>query len=131
MKAAVFVREGEIETTEIPNPEVRAGEVVIKVHGCGVCGTDLHIFNGDLKEDITPPVVLGHEITGEIVAVGEGDASFASWGATISAARRPLSATAATAAMRNTRPCLLRMSFGSVPRRASRREFWSRRSPVS
>ena len=72
MKAAVFVREGEIETTEIPNPEVRAGEVVIKVHGCGVCGTDLHIFNGDLKEDITPPVVLGHEITGEIVAVGEG-----------------------------------------------------------
>jgi len=72
MKAAVFVRKGEIEMRDLPKPEPAEGEVVIRVHACGVCGTDLHIFSGELTEGVVPPVVLGHEITGEIVAVGKG-----------------------------------------------------------
>jgi len=72
MKAVVFVREGEMKATTLPEPELRAGEVVLRVRGCGVCGTDVHIFHGDLKEGVVPPVVLGHEIVGEIVAVGAG-----------------------------------------------------------
>ena len=72
MKAAIFVEPGKIEATELPNPVVAPGEVVVRVRACGVCGTDVHIFTGELKEDVKPPVVLGHEITGEIVAVGDG-----------------------------------------------------------
>jgi 2-desacetyl-2-hydroxyethyl bacteriochlorophyllide A dehydrogenase len=72
MKAGVFVREGVIEMANLPDPQARAGEVVLRVRGCGVCGTDVHILHGDLKEGVVPPVVLGHEIVGEIIAVGDG-----------------------------------------------------------
>lgn len=72
MKAAVFLRQGEIRVDDLPQPDPAAGEVVIRVRACGVCGTDYHIFTGELKEGIAPPVVLGHEIAGEIVAVGAG-----------------------------------------------------------
>jgi 2-desacetyl-2-hydroxyethyl bacteriochlorophyllide A dehydrogenase len=72
MKAAVFLPDGRIETTDLPQPEAGPGEVVIKIHACGVCGTDAHILAGDLKDDVSPPVVLGHEIAGEIVALGKG-----------------------------------------------------------
>jgi len=72
MKAVVFVSDGKMEATHLPEPELCRDEVVIKVLGCGVCGTDVHIFHGDLKEGVVPPVVLGHEIVGEIVAVGQG-----------------------------------------------------------
>ena len=72
MKAVVFVCDGEMQRTNLPEPDARAGEVVLRVRGCGVCGTDVHIFHGDLKEGVVPPVVLGHEIVGQIVAVGEG-----------------------------------------------------------
>ena len=72
MKAVVFLREGKMEVTTLPDPEAVPGEVVLRVQGCGVCGTDIHIFHGDLKEGVVPPVVLGHEIVGEIVAVGAG-----------------------------------------------------------
>jgi 2-desacetyl-2-hydroxyethyl bacteriochlorophyllide A dehydrogenase len=72
MKAVVFVRDGEMQMANLPQPDARAGEVVIRVRGCGVCGTDVHIFHGDLKDGVVPPVVLGHEIVGEIIAVGQG-----------------------------------------------------------
>jgi len=72
MKAVVFLREGKMEVATLPDPEAAPGEVVIRVLGCGVCGTDVHIFHGHLKEGVVPPVVLGHEIVGEIVAVGAG-----------------------------------------------------------
>lgn len=49
------------------------GQVLVKVHGCGVCGTDVHIYHGEEgSAQVTPPVVLGHEFSGIVEAVGPG-----------------------------------------------------------
>ena len=68
MKVAPGV--GNIELREIPEPEAQAGQVKLKVHATGLCGTDIHIYLDEFKSH--PPVVLGHEVAGEIVALGAG-----------------------------------------------------------
>lgn len=70
MKAAVFESSGRIEIQDFPIPEPAAGEVRIKVLGCGVCGTDAHIYSGDIR-NAEPPVVLGHEIYGQVDDLAE------------------------------------------------------------
>src|SRR2546422_9930988 len=58
----------------VPKPSPGSGEVLIAVRHAGVCGTDLHIADWDswAQGRMHPPVVVGHEFTGEIVALGEG-----------------------------------------------------------
>ena len=58
----------------VPKPSPGAGEVLIAVRHAGVCGTDLHIADWDpwAQSRMHPPVVIGHEFAGEIVAVGDG-----------------------------------------------------------
>src|SRR5437899_6720186 len=58
----------------VPKPSPGSGEVLIAVRHAGVCGTDLHIADWDpwAQGRMHPPVVVGHEFAGEIVAVGEG-----------------------------------------------------------
>ena len=68
MKAAVFKAPGHIEVQDLPIPEPTLGEVRIKVLGCGVCGTDAHIYSGEIH-NAEPPVVLGHEIYGQVDAI--------------------------------------------------------------
>jgi threonine dehydrogenase-like Zn-dependent dehydrogenase len=68
MKAAVFLG-NRIEIQELPLPEINEKEVLLKVLGCGVCGTDAHIYNGDIK-DARPPVILGHEIYAQVHETG-------------------------------------------------------------
>ncbi len=62
MQAGVFVEPGRLELRQVPLPQPREGEVLLKVLGCGVCGTDYHIFEGAVTEGVGPPVSLGHEI---------------------------------------------------------------------
>jgi len=69
MKAAVFNGAGNIEIQEIDVPEPGKGEALLKVRGCGVCGTDAHIYSGDI-DNAVPPVILGHEITGTVEKAG-------------------------------------------------------------
>ncbi|HEX7114793.1 MAG TPA: zinc-dependent alcohol dehydrogenase family protein [Steroidobacter sp.] len=57
------------ESRQITAP--RAGEVVLKVHACGVCRTDLHVVDGDIGLPVLP-IVPGHEVVGEVVAAGAG-----------------------------------------------------------
>lgn len=58
-----------IENREIPQPNEH--EVLVRVKACGVCGTDVHIFNGmPGSAEVTPPIVLGHEFAGEVVQIG-------------------------------------------------------------
>jgi len=66
MKVATGV--GQLEICDIPEPSPAPTEVKIKVHSAGICGTDLHIYHNEFK--VRPPVVLGHEISGEIVEIG-------------------------------------------------------------
>ncbi|GAC1666746.1 MAG: zinc-dependent dehydrogenase [Candidatus Acidiferrum sp.] len=69
MRAGVFREKGVVRVEEVPVPEVGAGEVLIKVAACGVCGTDIKkIFHAY----VAPPQILGHELAGRVVAVGAG-----------------------------------------------------------
>lgn len=68
MKVALGV--GNIELRDIPEPEIKPGHVKIQVKAAGICGTDLHIYKDEFRS--FPPVVLGHEVAGEIVELGEG-----------------------------------------------------------
>lgn len=65
MRAAVFRGRHQMEIKELPKPEIGTGEALLRVIGCGVCGTDVHIYDGDIR-DAVPPVVIGHEIMGRI-----------------------------------------------------------------
>jgi propanol-preferring alcohol dehydrogenase len=56
---------------ELPDPEPGPGQLLIRVHACGVCRTDLHVVDGDLTEG-RMPIIPGHEIAGVVVAKGAG-----------------------------------------------------------
>ena len=60
---------------EVPEPTTGPDQVVIQVHNAGICGTDIHILKSE--NVIDPPVVMGHEVCGEIVEVGTGVTGFA------------------------------------------------------
>jgi 6-hydroxycyclohex-1-ene-1-carbonyl-CoA dehydrogenase len=62
---------GKLEKTEIPVPELKAGEVLVEVAGCGVCHTDLGYFYDGVPTVSKPPLALGHEISGTVVAGDE------------------------------------------------------------
>ncbi len=70
MKAAVLTGAQRVEVREFPDPTPGPGEVLIRVRACGICGTDLHAYRGELP--LATGVPLGHEMAGEIAALGEG-----------------------------------------------------------
>ena len=71
MKAAVFYGKHDLRIEDCPIPQPNSNQVQIKVHSCGICGTDLHIFEGDEGAAKSPAgTILGHEFSGEITAVG-------------------------------------------------------------
>lgn len=71
MKAAVLVAPGRFEIQSRPVPEPQRDEVLIRISRVGICGTDIHIFNGHYAAD-SLPMVPGHELTGRVAALGEG-----------------------------------------------------------
>ncbi len=68
MKAMTWLGEDRFEMDEAPDPEPGPDQVVVRVDTVGVCGTDVHITQGLFPS--TPPLVLGHEASGEIISVG-------------------------------------------------------------
>jgi L-iditol 2-dehydrogenase len=73
MRAAVYRGINDVRVETVPVPEIGAGEVLIRVHSCGVCGTDLKkIHTGSHSA----PRIFGHEISGVIAAIGEGVEGF-------------------------------------------------------
>lgn len=72
MHAMVLRHQGEkLVPEERPDPEPGPGEILIKVTACGVCRTDLHVVDGDLKEP-SLPIIPGHEIVGRVARLGAG-----------------------------------------------------------
>jgi propanol-preferring alcohol dehydrogenase len=61
---------------EVADPEPGPGEVLLRVRACGVCRTDLHVLDGDLPE-AAAPLVLGHQVVGEVAGAGVGAERFA------------------------------------------------------
>lgn len=71
MLQQVMTAPGQIEFREIEKPTPKAGEAVVKIMKIGVCGSDIHVWHG--KHPFTSyPVTQGHEVSGEITALGEG-----------------------------------------------------------
>ena len=68
-KVAMLTAQKKIEVKEFPIPALQDDDILVKVEGCGVCGTDVHEWRGDPFGLI--PVTLGHEGTGEIIALGK------------------------------------------------------------
>jgi len=77
MRAMVLDAPGTpLRVAQLPEPEPGRGRLAVRVLACGVCRTDLHVFDGELPEPKLP-LVLGHQIVGEVVAAGEGAGPFA------------------------------------------------------
>lgn len=72
MKAVVKLARGDgfVEEKDVPEPEPARGEVKIRVRAASVCGSDVHIFHDE--HPYWPPMILGHEFSGEIAGLGEG-----------------------------------------------------------
>ncbi|MET0842054.1 MAG: alcohol dehydrogenase catalytic domain-containing protein, partial [Methyloceanibacter sp.] len=77
MRAMVLDAPGKpLRSAELEVPEPGPGQVLIEVAACGVCRTDLHIFDGELPHPKLP-LVLGHEIVGRVAALGKNATGFA------------------------------------------------------
>ncbi len=72
MHAATYVGAKTLTVIEREPELPGSGEAQIEVAYTGICGTDLHILHGDMDARVTMPAVLGHEMSGTIVAIGEG-----------------------------------------------------------
>lgn len=75
MKAAILHGGGDLRYESVPDPAPGAGEAVVRVHACSICGSDLHAFHGKHPRLVFPRI-LGHEFAGEIVALGKGMEKF-------------------------------------------------------
>ncbi|NLW64754.1 MAG: alcohol dehydrogenase catalytic domain-containing protein, partial [Clostridiales bacterium] len=72
MKAARFYEKHRLIVEDVPVRQPDDNGVLIGVRYCGVCGTDVHIFEGDKgSARVDPPVILGHELSGDVIKVGE------------------------------------------------------------
>jgi len=71
LKAAVLHGAADLRYETVPDPVPRADEVIVKVHACSICGSDLHGFHGKHPRLVFPRI-LGHEFAGEVVAAGAG-----------------------------------------------------------
>jgi len=69
VKAVVIKQPGDVKVAELPDPIPKPDEVLIHPRVCGVCGTDIHIFQGDFIGNY--PVIPCHEFAGEVLALGE------------------------------------------------------------
>lgn len=76
MKAARFWGSGQLRVEDIACPEIDEDEVLLRVRACAVCGTDLRILNGEKTQGVRVPSVIGHEIAGEVAAVGAKTTGF-------------------------------------------------------
>jgi L-iditol 2-dehydrogenase len=76
MKALLLSKYKHLEIADLPEPKAGPGEVLVRVAACGICGSDVHGYDGSSGRRI-PPIVMGHEAAGRIVALGPGVTEFA------------------------------------------------------
>jgi 2-desacetyl-2-hydroxyethyl bacteriochlorophyllide A dehydrogenase len=74
MLAGVLRSPNRLEIEEYPLRKLERNEILVKVHSCGICGTDFHIYHGESPSK--PPVVIGHEYSGEVIETGSKEWGF-------------------------------------------------------
>ncbi len=72
MRAALYEGPGRFRTAEVPEPRPGAGEALLRMRRVGICGTDLHIFQGHLDHRVPRGGILGHETFGEVIEAPAG-----------------------------------------------------------
>jgi threonine dehydrogenase-like Zn-dependent dehydrogenase len=72
MRGAVYEGDGRLVVREVADPSPAAGEVLVEVEACGICGSDVQIISVPPGHPSTPPVIIGHELVGRVRAVGGG-----------------------------------------------------------
>lgn len=75
MKALLLSEYRHLDVVDMPRPLAGPGEVVVQVTACGICGSDVHGYDGSSGRRI-PPIVMGHEAAGVVAATGEGVTEF-------------------------------------------------------
>src|SRR5262245_56590714 len=94
MAAAILHKApGTLTVEQIPIPQPRTGEVLVRVRACGVCQTDLHVIKAEVV--FPTPAVLGHEISGTIAALGPGVSGLTAGASVVSAFIMPCGACSA------------------------------------
>ena len=71
MRALMYIGTRQMEMQDVPEPQAVSGTVVLKVGAASICGSDLHGFLGMSKKRV-PPLVMGHEFTGQVIEIGGG-----------------------------------------------------------
>lgn len=75
MKALLLSEYKRLEVVDVPMPRPGPEEVLVKVEACGICGSDVHGYDGSTGRRI-PPIIMGHEAAGTVVALGPGVSGF-------------------------------------------------------
>src|SRR5216117_3718892 len=70
LRSPAAIETNPLECNEVPMPQPKSGEVLVRVRACGVCRTDLHVIEGELPPRKSP-VIPGHQVVGRIEQVGE------------------------------------------------------------
>lgn len=75
MKAVVVDGPHKVEVREVPEPKCGPDDVIIQVGACGICGTDIHIIDGEFPPTVYP-IIIGHEFGGTVVETGANVTGF-------------------------------------------------------
>jgi L-iditol 2-dehydrogenase len=75
MRALLLSQYNQLDVADLPEPEPGAGEILVRVAACGICGSDVHGYDGTSGRRI-PPIVMGHEAAGIVESVGAGVKNF-------------------------------------------------------
>jgi L-iditol 2-dehydrogenase len=75
MKALLLSEYNQLDVADLPAPVPGADEILVRVSACGICGSDVHGYDGTSGRRI-PPIVMGHEAAGVAAAVGNGVTKF-------------------------------------------------------
>lgn len=76
VKALLLSEYKKLDLTDIPTPEIGPEDILVQVHACGICGSDIHGWDGSSGRRV-PPLVMGHEAAGVVTAVGKDVQGFA------------------------------------------------------
>src|SRR5690242_11009272 len=75
MRALLLSQYKQLELVDVPIPTAGAGELLVRVAACGICGSDVHGYDGSTGRRI-PPLIMGHEAAGVVADVGAGVSEF-------------------------------------------------------
>ncbi len=104
------VKLGELRTPSNPGP----GEAILKVKAVGVCGSDIHVYHGTESYPMRYPVALGHEMTGEVTAIGPGVTDFAPGDRVVSETAYSVCGTCLMCRQGQYNLCPRRLGFGAL-----------------